>query len=201
MSSLRELTQKVHAEAEKTPIMRLIFAKAIEKEEYQAYAANMCLIYTALEPVAKKAGVFDNLPGLERLPFIRKDIAALDAMVGAPAKLTYEALDYYKYLSNLTDVKKINAHVYVRYAGDLYGGQMLKTLVPGPGHWYDFQGHEIALRPKVREKFNLETVDNDEVFIAYKHTAQIIHAITEFNYDAFYPPGKENTGLRSARYL
>jgi heme oxygenase len=148
--SLRELTATEHAAAENTPFMRLLFAKAATEKEIQAYITQMTLVYAALEPIAEKAGILTDFSGIARLPNIRKDLAEINAKVGTPAKIYWETIDYYNYLIELTDVNKIKAHFYVRYAGDMFGGQMLKSLVPGAGLWYEFDNLPV-LRQKMRE--------------------------------------------------
>ena len=34
------------------------------------------------------------------------------------------------------------AHLYVKHMGDLFGGQILKRLVPGSGHMYQFENRQ-----------------------------------------------------------
>ena len=43
------------------------------------------------------------------------------------------------------------AHIYVRHFGDMYGGQMLKKVVPGQGRMYDFE-NRAELIAKTRER-------------------------------------------------
>jgi heme oxygenase len=60
--------------------------------------------------------------------------------------LTDSTLDYGKYVKdNLKSKEDFMAHVYVRYLGDLRGGQMISKKVPGSGKYYEFESpNELA---------------------------------------------------------
>lgn len=173
--TLRDLTKNAHDKAENTPFMRLLIAKAIKVEEYQLYVTQMALIYAALEPVAEKAGLFADLQGIQRLPNIRKDLAELNTLVGTPAEIINSTVFYYNEIRKLKDPQKIMAHVYVRYAGDLYGGQMLKPLSPGSGLWYDFGSNLPTLRQNMRALCTSNLAE--EANIAFDRTTNIVEDI------------------------
>ena len=67
-------------------------------------------------------------------------------------------LSYCNYIKNCPD-DLLYAHVYVRYLGDLKGGQMIAKRVPGSGLYYQFDEPdelEQLIRAKLRE---------DELFV------------------------------------
>ena len=82
---------------------------------------------------------------------MRADLAELNTKLGTRSKLHTEAVYYYNDILDMTDRDTIMGHFYVRYAGDMYGGQMLKTLVPGSGKLYDFGDKLPVLRQRMRE--------------------------------------------------
>jgi heme oxygenase len=40
--------------------------------------------------------------------------------------------DYVSYIRKLEDPKRILAHLYTWHMGDMFGGQMIKTMIPAP---------------------------------------------------------------------
>ena len=54
------------------------------------------------------------------------------------------------------DDDKLMAHIYVRHGGDLYGGQMIKEMVPGSATVYDF----VDVKKSIKE---LESRLNDNM--------------------------------------
>jgi heme oxygenase len=86
---------------------------------------------------------------------------------------------YYNELIKMTERNKILAHFYVRYAGDMYGGQMLKAIAHGSGTMYEFGDNLPTLRQKMRE---LATPDlADDANHAFAKTIRILDAITKSN--------------------
>ena len=57
--------------------------------------------------------------------------------LGQNVVLLHENLDYANYLITL-DNETILPHIYLNYLALAYGGQMMKTKVPGSGRMYDF---------------------------------------------------------------
>lgn len=136
--TLRELTKKYHDAAESTMFMRLFAAKAITEIEYAKYLTQMVLVYTALETKLAQIPEFaDIFKGGWRLSNMRRDLAKFTENVGAQS-ICSSTVDYYNEILQLKDSSELFAHYYVRIAGDLFGGQMLKKLVPGAASWYDF---------------------------------------------------------------
>jgi hypothetical protein len=54
------------------------------------------------------------------------------------------SLAYSHYLSTLTKEARL-PHVYLNYLALAYGGQMMKTKVPGSGRMYDFENMHEAI--------------------------------------------------------
>lgn len=150
-TTLRELTAEAHKQAEDTVFMRLLMAKAITEEEYMSYLTQITLVYTALEYAAEKFGILKELDGISRLENVRADLQELNIKLGSRSKLSMETMYYYNDIIDMKNRETVLGHFYVRYAGDMYGGQMLKTLVPGSGKLYDFGDKLPVLRQRMRE--------------------------------------------------
>jgi heme oxygenase len=65
-----------------------------------------------------------------------------------------KTLDYLDYLNSIKDDKnKLMAHIYVRHMGDLFGGQMIRKVLPFPHRNLDFND-VTSLKEKVRAKLD-----------------------------------------------
>ena len=136
--SLRELTQTKHEEIESMPFTQYMLSGNISNEDYAKFLYQMMHLYQAMEEVASNLNVLDDMPDLPRYYFIKHDY---EELVGESIKhpLLPATKEYCDYLREIKDPKKIIGHMYVRYMGDMAGGQMIKKLVPGSGSFYDFK--------------------------------------------------------------
>ena len=146
--SLKELTMSQHRNAERQKFAGVLMSGKITKDVYMRYLVNQHYCYSALENHSEFK-LPDNR--LKRSDKIRKDIEELlyqmtGVYVEAPdehAGLLFEikpsSLDYGNYVEdNIKTYEQFMAHVYVRYLGDLRGGQMISKKVPGSGKYYEF---------------------------------------------------------------
>ena len=146
--SLKELTWKQHHNAERQKFAGVLMSGKITKKVYMRYLLNQHYCYSALENHSEFKLPDDRL---KRSDKIRKDIEELlyqmtGVYVESPhehAGLLFElkqsSLDYGNYVEeNIKTYEQFMAHVYVRYLGDLRGGQMIKKKVPGNGKYYEF---------------------------------------------------------------
>lgn len=134
--TLKEQTQDLHETAEKNPFAQLLLSGNINKKQYAKYLFNMWSIYGVLENIAESAGVLKGIEDIKRTDAIKEDMLELNLNIDNQT-LAPSTYMYIQYLSKM-DPKKSLAHVYVRHFGDLYGGQILKTKVPGSGKMYEF---------------------------------------------------------------
>lgn len=153
---LRTATQAVHRQAESAPLMRALFTGRIGADGYAFTLRQWHALYSALEEAQDRStndpvvGGFVD-PTLYRRLALEQDLAwftpddrhALDPVLPATSA----------YASRLQDLARrdpamILAHHYVRYLGDLSGGQFLGRaisrtfgLTDGRGAaFYDFPG-------------------------------------------------------------
>ena len=150
--SLKELTADKHKEAETTNFMKAVFARKLPEDLWADFTYQKSIIYSAIESVSIACGILKNFPqDIYKTHSLYTDYRG---MTGGEVKHNYRTptLEYYKYLLDLfPDSEKITAHLYTWHMGDLYGGQMIKKIVPGPHSALEFKDSE-KLKSLIREK-------------------------------------------------
>ncbi len=129
--SLKELTKEKHQEAESTGFMKAVFAKNLPKNLWIDWTYQKWLFYGAIENAAGAAGLLNDLPDIRRTVYLFQDFCDMNE-----EKLSYSfrpiVVDYYNYILSIKhDPNKIMAHLYTWHMGDMFGGQMIKKIVPG----------------------------------------------------------------------
>ena len=168
--SLKEITKDKHTEAEHTPFMKAVFDKTMPEDVWASYTHGKMLWYNAIECVAKAKGLLDDLSGIERSHLLYLDYK--DIMKDKPFhEYKTEMIDYYKYILTLDD-DKVLAHLYTWHMGDMYGGQMIKKIIPGPHRNLEFKDVE-TLKTNLRAK--LHDGLGDEAVRAFEWAIKIMH--------------------------
>jgi heme oxygenase len=157
MTTLKESTSEQHHQAEQHPFTQLLLSGKMSEAIYADFLYNQQAIYYSLEAVAKRRGVLNGLDGLERTMKIGDDF---DNLKIEKTKLYPSTLRYINYITNRNlTAEQLLAHIYVRHMGDLYGGQMIKKVVPGNSTMYDFENRSeliTALRAKLNPSMGTE---------------------------------------------
>lgn len=179
--SLKEITKDLHHDAERTQFAKLLLSGKISKEDYANYLYQMILVYNGIETACASQGMLTNLPDVERCYKIYQDFVEL---AGKNYESSYkwlpETLAYYDYLLKLNmDPERrhlVKAHMYCRHMGDLFGGQMIKTRVPGNGRFYEFKDSE-----NLKSAIRAELTDDlgDEARVAFEWAIKIMRALNE----------------------
>ena len=138
---LREATADLHSKAEKMEFNQRMFRGELSKKEYLHYLIQQACIFQCIEE--HKAA--DISPDLARLTKVFEDIMELQKEVPQSLPQIKAANVYGAYLENLS-VKQLYPHIYLNYMALMFGGQMMKSKVPGSGKMYEFDGdvREIA---------------------------------------------------------
>ena len=146
---LKEATAELHSKAEKMMFNQRMFSGELSNEEYLNYLIQQSYIFQEIEG--------RNLPhsNLKRLDAIHNDISELG---GYTFKISKPTTDYVLYLGDLNQTQ-LNAHIYLNYLAIMFGGQMLKSKVPGSGKMYEFEGDMRELIGSIRAIQNDEMVD------------------------------------------
>jgi len=174
LSTLKELTAEVHAEAESQPFIKSIFDGNVDKSKYRDYVYQLFHVYGLLEILASKHNIFDGIEDLKRAREAQRDWVELCDGLTTETVFTVSAstLKYLEYLDSIKDdPKKLLAHVYVRHMGDMFGGQQLAKLTPGPGHMYVFEDIPTLVKA-VRSKLDVSLAD--EAIVAFKYNIEIL---------------------------
>ncbi|MGN6826051.1 biliverdin-producing heme oxygenase [Paucibacter sp. M5-1] len=136
---LKDATRELHRQAERSGVMAELMQGRISRETYCLLLRNLQPIYAALE-----AGLDAHHPTdpnvqrlwrreLRRLPALEQDLGYLHAGADWRRDLPVlgTAAEYAERLGQLarTDPVLLIPHAYLRYLGDLHGGQMLARIV------------------------------------------------------------------------
>jgi heme oxygenase len=159
MATLKEQTHEKHKEAETQPFIKEIFQKKVSKHKYAEYLYQLYLIYHAMENIAgPKLGAYEGIPGLYRSKAIFEDFQEL-AVPDKTYTIKESTLKYIQYIMDITEHNDLLAHMYVRYLGDLNGGQIFAKLIPGSGTMFQFENKEELtnnFRAKLNDNMGLE---------------------------------------------
>ena len=151
MTTLKELTHDSHEAAEAHPFTKHLLSGEMEDDVYATLLANQLMQYKYLEEAAKH--LISDIPGLARADLILQDLTDLDCPV-----FIYDVTnEYCDYVQKLDD-KQLLAHIYVKHMGDLYGGQLIRTKVPGNGLMYLFNDRQKIIQ-QLRAKLDVSMAD------------------------------------------
>jgi heme oxygenase len=170
--TLKEKTSEKHRLAETTAFMKALFKKELPKKVWADFTYQKSLIYNGIEGVAGACGLMQDLPDIHRTHYLYKDYLELSEGTFRPP-YRQVAIDYYKYILSLfPNADRIMAHVYVWHMGDLYGGQMIKKIVPGPHAGLTFKNEEL-LKNTIRTKLKDDMAD--EANIAFDWAIKLLN--------------------------
>jgi heme oxygenase (biliverdin-producing, ferredoxin) len=171
---LRAATQPMHSAAQGTRFIRALFRGRIERREYCLLLRNLHALYDALE-----RGLVRNadtpalaplpVPALLRAASLNSDLSHLHGTGWRELQLTAAMSDYVARIEQVSAGQPplLAAHAYVRYMGDLSGGQLLGGIVGaalrlegGRGTaFYRFDGDPTSLKAQFRTALDGLPVD------------------------------------------
>ena len=177
---LRAETRELHRSAERTDFMATLLHGRMGRPAYRALLGNLYAVYAALEPALHRhaghpAIALLDLAALARAQPLADDIATLDTD-GSDRIAVGEVPACRAYVARLGELAAsqpalLLAHAYVRYLGDMSGGQMLRGIVARsmqlPGHvgtaFYDFGdlAATALLTSRFRSAIDAVQVDED----------------------------------------
>ncbi len=194
---LRESTQAVHREAERSGFVADLLHGRATRLGYASFLANLLPLYEALEvrlvgEVASPAERAFADPRLARADALRHDLRALAddderlALIVLPEARAYAA-------AITASGVGVVGHAYARTLGDLSGGQILKPLLartlglaPEQLSFYDFPELDISAG-KAALRAALDTIEPsspeaprivEAALDAFRHTIALSHAIS-----------------------
>ena len=134
---LKNETRALHDQAERTGVMQRILRGRFVRTDYCELLRNLREIYAALEPALERHADHPLVApiafrGLFRLAHIERDLHDLHGPDWSDElEIKQAAAEYKQRLETLsaTQPALLSAHAYVRYLGDMSGGQILARLV------------------------------------------------------------------------
>ncbi|GAB3939479.1 heme oxygenase (biliverdin-producing) [Corynebacterium tapiri] len=127
--ALKESTAQAHEEAEQSTFMSDLVSGGACLGSWSALAQQLLPVYTAMEQRLDELAASPLVqavddPALRRLFALQQDVTQLDGSVPVlPA-----TQEYVRALEVATDAELVGHH-YVRYLGDLSGGQIIATML------------------------------------------------------------------------
>lgn len=137
-TQLREQTASRHSAAEGSSILTLLFQKKLEQDRYRNYIRSLYYIYDSLESglqrPASKTDPFLSLiyfPALFRVKALESDLVHFGGANWKSLPVADAAKRHGDRIAQLfiKEPHRVPAHAYVRYLGDLSGGQMIGKVV------------------------------------------------------------------------
>jgi heme oxygenase len=162
--SLKDLTSAKHAEAESTLFMKAVFARTLPFDLWVDWTLQKSLFYGTIEDSAGANGLLSDLPDLRREEYLCVDYSEMngDNIRHAFRPVVVEYNNYLLSISN--NPSKIMAHLYTWHMGDMFGGQMIKKIVPGSHRNLEFEDAR-TLMTNIRAK--LDDSMGDEANVAF----------------------------------
>lgn len=186
---LREGTKNAHSLAESTVFMRCFLKSYVEQQTFEKLLANLYLIYQELEQQLNHYRTHPIIgliyfPVLLRTSSLEEDLVYYYGSNWQEKIVPSPAVNHY--LSRIKEVAKTNptllvAHAYVRYMGDLSGGQGLKHIARKAYKLPDNRGtqfYEFSGLPTPEDKRNFKFKYRD-ILNVLPVQSNIIPAIVE----------------------
>jgi heme oxygenase len=173
--SLKELTSASHTAAEATPFMRAVLKKKMPMSVWSDYTYQKSVFYGSIETVARDAGLSLDMLEIERGLKLYQDAAEM--LEEKFPRLRQVTIDYSRYILGLAgQPEKIMAHMYTWHMGDLFGGQMIKKILPPPHRNLEFADVD-GLKLKIRTK--LDDSMADEANVAFDWAIKLMNTYND----------------------
>jgi len=178
MIDIKEATKEQHRNAEQQEFVKTLISGEIHPRLYATFLYNLSHCYAALEKWSQYQGLFDRLPNIERAEKLANDCQDLWVRITPQPEITDSTKRYMEHIDNIRrEPAKLFAHVYVRYLGDLYGGQMIKTRTPSANTYLDFDNPKELIQV-IKETINsyMLTDTNDviaEAKICFEYATEL----------------------------
>jgi heme oxygenase len=166
MIDIREATKEQHRQAEQQQFVKTLMSGEIHPKLYAIFLYNLSHCYAALEKWSQYQGLLDSLPDITRAEKLAHDCQDLWVRITPQPNVTDSTKRYIEHIDSIRrEPAKLFAHVYVRYLGDLYGGQMIKAKTPGANTYLDFDNTKELIQT-IRETISSYTETDADAVIA-----------------------------------
>jgi len=175
--ALRANTRELHTEVERSGVMQALLRGRIDRPTYCAMLRNLQAIYAALEDGLSRHSADPRiapvmLAALPRAKALADDLSMLHGFNWESDLALVPAAG--RYVQRLRDLNRnlpghLVAHAYVRYLGDLSGGQILRGIVArslglderSGTRFYDFGEHDPAGKLAAQFRKGLDAIRLD----------------------------------------
>ena len=177
MIDIREATKEQHRNAEQQEFVKILMSGEIHPKLYATFLYNQSHCYGALEKWAGYQGLLDHLPSIARAEKLANDCQDLWVRITPQPEITDSTKRYIEHIDSIRRQPAKLFAVYVRYLGDLYGGQMIKTKTPGANTCLEFDNAKELIQA-IRETINsyMSTDTNDviaEAKICFEYATEL----------------------------
>jgi heme oxygenase len=174
--SLKEITADLHDLAESTPFMKAVFAGTLPLKTWEEWTYWRTIFYSSIEEQCENGNLLEDLQDIKRGLLLMQDYREMRNGNCLPSDdCNNPALDeYLNYIKTLYP-KQALAHLYVWHMGDLYGGQMIKKVVPAPTHYALEFTDATTLKNNLRAKLTDDL--GPEARIAFEYAIKMLNAI------------------------
>jgi len=187
MSNLKELTKEQHTNAERQEFVKVLMSRKIHPKFYATYLWNQHKKYDLLEAMSMPAGLFNDIPGVQRKKAIEQDFLELWKDEYGTPELVPSTHEYIQHMKGIMrDSEKLMAHIYVLHMGDLSGGQIISRMVPGEGRMYQFEGDVNEIKDKIRAKTNDDMAD--EAKYVFESATKLFQELMELDIEHYLEP-------------
>ncbi len=152
--------------------MKSVFDGSLDPDCWMDFVHQKFLFYSAIEGAATPLGLLVDLPDIQRSFKLKHDYMT---MTGGQLRHRHRAvtIEYYNYVWSISqDPDKIMAHLYVWHLGDLFGGQMIKRMIPGSHESLEFEGRD-KLISTIRNKLD-DAIMGDEARVGFEWAIRIL---------------------------
>lgn len=216
---LREGTAQKHEETEKVPYIRAIFRGGLDAQTYTYQLESLHAVYQVMEELYRENK--DNpilaklyFPSLFREKTLAEDMATFQKKFGTKlrgvvSKATQNYIDHIRKIAS-SKPELLVAQAYVRYLGDLSGGQAIKKVVAKTfgleGNegtaFYEFPEIEDLMAFKGIYRQNLDTLPlNDSQKVELLEEAKTTFDLNKFLFIELDSDLKENIGMERYQTL
>lgn len=177
--ALKDATWPLHKKAERTGIVAGLLRQSVSLDAYSLYLRNLHHVYEGIEAAdevlsTKSAHLAPFLDKkIRRAGTLQRDLEQLCGNTWRALPLLESTRSYRSHIDDLVARGSLGllGHIYVRYLGDLNGGQMLKRIVAKA---FDLDGSALAFydfpelkdiadyRTQYRQKLNVMVVNEAE---------------------------------------
>ena len=145
--------------------MKAVFARTLPFNLWVDWTYQKSFFYHTIEGCAGANRLLSDLPDIRRAFYLYLDFEEMRDKNTARPEFLPSAVDYHNYLLDISkDANRIMAHLYVWHMGDMFGGQMIKKIVPGSHRNLEFRDAP-TLMTNIRAK--LDDSMADEANIAF----------------------------------